>query len=276
MTMRRKVLGLAFAALAALPLATIAKADTVQNLSSESVIESIKNRGVIKIGLALFKPWSMRDKKGELIGFEPDVGRKLAEDMGVDVEFIPTAWDGIIPALVGNKFDIIISGMSRTPARNLTVNFSVPYAFSGSRVLANKEKTEGMSFEDYNDPSITFAARRGAHTANAIQQLFPKATLLQFDEESAANQEVLNGNAHATMVSDPTPAIEMRKNPDVLWTPFEETYLATGESFAYRKGDPDATNFFNNWIEIHMANGWLKQRSDYWFRSFEWEDQVSQ
>ena len=66
---------------------------TRQALSSESVIETIKKRGVLKIGLSLFKPWSMRDKKGELIGFELDVGRKLAKDMGVEVEFVPTAWD---------------------------------------------------------------------------------------------------------------------------------------------------------------------------------------
>ncbi len=42
----------------------------------------------------------MRDVNGELIGFELDVGRELAKDMGVDVEFVPTAWDGIIPQLV--------------------------------------------------------------------------------------------------------------------------------------------------------------------------------
>ncbi len=82
---------------------------TRQALSSESVIETIKKRGVIKIGLSLFKPWSMRNKKGELVGFELDVGRQLAKDMGVEVEFIPTSWDGIIPALVSGKFDAIIS-----------------------------------------------------------------------------------------------------------------------------------------------------------------------
>jgi len=89
-----------------------------KELSSESVIEAIKKRGAIKIGLSIFKPWSMRDKDGELIGFELDVGKKLADDMGVDAEFIPTAWDGIIPALVAGKFDVIISGMTTTPHKN--------------------------------------------------------------------------------------------------------------------------------------------------------------
>jgi len=132
-----------------------------QSVSADSVIETIKKRGAIKIGLSIFKPWSMRDKNGELIGFELDVGAKLAEDMGVDAEFIPTAWDGIIPALVSGKFDVIISGMTTTPQRNLTINFTDPYAYSGLTILANTEMTEGLAIEDYNSSDITFAARRG-------------------------------------------------------------------------------------------------------------------
>ena len=92
----------------------------------------------------------MRDKNGDLIGFELDVGRQLAEDMGVEVEFIPTSWDGIIPALVSGNFDVIISGMTVTPKRNLTVNFSMPYAYSGMTILANTAMTKGMALEDYN------------------------------------------------------------------------------------------------------------------------------
>ena len=79
----------------------------------------------------------MRDKEGKLIGFEIDVATKVAADMGVDVEFVPTAWSGIIPALIAKKFDVIIGGMSITPQRNLTVNFTQPYAHSGQQMAAN-------------------------------------------------------------------------------------------------------------------------------------------
>jgi polar amino acid transport system substrate-binding protein len=81
------------------------------------------------VGLSTFVPWAMRAKSGELIGFEIDVARKLAEDMGVEVEFQPTAFDGIIPALIAKKFDLIITGMALKPKRNLQVNFSRPYAY---------------------------------------------------------------------------------------------------------------------------------------------------
>jgi len=278
---RRKImanmLGLAFAAVTSTVMTLPAMAQsTTQTLSSESVIETIKKDGVIRIGLSIFTPWSMRDLNGELIGFELDVGRKLAEDMGVDVEFVPTAWDGIIPQLVSGNFDVIISGMSITAQRNLTVNFSDPYAFSGLTVMSNTSMTDGFSLEDYNSADVTFAARRGATPATVIAQLFPEATLLLFDEDGAATQEVLNGNAHATMAAEPTPSIEARRYPDTLSVPFDQTFLATGEAFALRKGDPDALNFFNNWISVNTANGWLKDRNDYWFKGNDWEDQVAQ
>ena len=268
------MLGLAFAmTMGAVP--SFAQSAT-QELSQESVIEKIKQDGVLRVGLSVFTPWSMRDRNGELIGFELDVGRALAKDMGVDVEFIPTAWDGIIPQLVSGNFDVIISGMSITPERNLTVNFTSPYAFSGLTILANKALTDGFSLEDYNSPDVTFAARRGATPATVIAELFPEAKLLLFDEEAAAVQEVLNGNANATMYAEPAPSIEVRRYPDKLHVPFDQNFLATGEGFALRKGDPDALNFFNNWIAVRTASGWLKERNDYWFKGDEWQDQVPQ
>jgi len=265
------------ASAAAMALALPASAQsTQQSLSSDSVIESIKENGVIKIGLSIFRPWSMRNLDGDLVGFELDVGRELAKDMGVEVEFVPTSWDGIIPALVSGKFDVIISGMSITPQRNLTVAFSDPYAYSGMTILANKSMTEGFTLEDYNSPDVTFAARRGATPVAVIQSMFPQAELLMFDEDGASTQEVLNGNAHATMASEPTPSEEARRYSDTLYVPFNETFQAGGEAFAFRKGDPDAENYFNNWIGVKTRTGWLKERHDYWFRGDDWKDDVAE
>lgn len=273
---RRKILIslLGLFVLGSVALPAIAQS-TQQKIASDSVIEKIKKRGVIKIGLSVFVPWSMRDKKGDLIGFELDVGRQLAKDMGVDVEFVPTAWDGIIPALLSGKFDVIISGMSITTKRNLTVNFSDPYAYTGMKLLANQKMTKGFSEEDFNNPDVTFAARRGATPVAAIKKNFPKAKLLQFDEDSASTQEVLNGHVHATMISEPVPSREVRTYPDVLYIPFDKTYAAAGSGFAYKKGDPDASNFFNAWIAAKWRDGWLKARNDYWFTTDEWEDQIA-
>ena len=277
MKLHRRLFGFGLAAVAAASLALPASAQsTTQGLTSESVIETIKQDGVIRIGLSLFVPWSMRDKNGDLIGVELDVGRKLAEDMGVEVEFVPTAWDGIIPALVSGNFDVIISGMSVTAQRNLTINFTNPYAYSGLAILANKELTAGMSMADLNSPDVTFTARRGATPAVVIAENFPEANLLLFDEDGASAQEVLNGNAHATMASQPTPNREAGRNPETLVVMEGELFDPRGEGFALRKGDPDAINFFNNWIAQQWRSGWLEERHNYWFATEEWADQVAQ
>jgi polar amino acid transport system substrate-binding protein len=277
MTITRRLFGAALGAAMAAGVALPAAAQSAsQALISDSVITQIQEEGVIRIGLSLFVPWSMRDVNGDLIGFELDVGRQLAEDMGVEVEFVPTAWDGIIPALLAGNFDVIISGMSVTAQRNLTVNFTDPYAFSGLAILANREMTAGMSLEDLNSPDVIFSARRGATPAVVIADRFPEAQLLLFDEDGAAAQEVLNGNAHATMASQPSPNREAGRHPDVLYVPFDQLFDPRGEGFAVRRGDPDALNYFNNWIAQQWRSGWLQERHDYWFATEDWADQVAQ
>lgn len=248
-----------------------------QRLAADSVLETIKKRGAIKIGLSTFVPWAMRNKNGELIGYEIDVAKQLAEDMKVKAEFVPTAWDGIIPALLAGKFDLIIGGMTITPERNLTVNFTLPYANSGTHLVAHKVLAAGFTtLENFNSPDVVVTARRGATPATAAKRLLPKATLRQFDEDALALQEVLNGKAHAFITSTPTPAFEALKHPDTLFLPIPEPFVQGAEGFALRKGDPDALNFFNNWILLRQQDGWLKERHDYWFKTRDWANQVSE
>ncbi len=245
-----------------------------QELAAESVLEDIKKRGTLMVGMSTFVPWAMRDKQGNLIGFEIDVATKVAEDMGVQVEFVPTAWSGIIPALIARKFDVIIGGMSITPQRNLTVNFTAPYAHSGQQMVANIELAEGFAVEDFNSSDVTIACRRGATPCNAAQNLFPKASLARFDDDAQAFQEVVNGNAHAMISSAPKPRFWMSNYPGKLFMPTEDNLTTGDEAFALRKGDPDALNFFSNWITVNTSNGWLKERHDFWFRTQTWADQV--
>ena len=122
-----------------LAMAGLASAASIrQQLTAESTIEQIIKRGVLRVGMDIFQPWAMKDKNGKLIGFEIDVATRLANDLGVKVEFVPTAWSGIIPALLTGKFDVIIGGMGITPQRSLKVNFSIPYDYSGMSLVAHR------------------------------------------------------------------------------------------------------------------------------------------
>ncbi len=81
----------------------------------DSVIEEVQDRGTLRVGLGLFEPWSACNADGELIGFEIDVATKVAEDMGVEIEFARTNWTYIISELIAEEFDVIISGMTILP-----------------------------------------------------------------------------------------------------------------------------------------------------------------
>ena len=256
----------------------VASADSArQSLSSDSVLEQIKKRGTLRIGLSTFVPWAMRDKKGDLIGFEIDVGKRVAADMGVEVEHIPTAWDGIIPALLAGKFDVIISGMSITMKRNLTVNFTHPYANTGYILVASTamaQKKGLKTLEDYNSSDITIATRRASTGAIAAQKNFPKAKLIYFDDGTMGIQETANGKVDATTSTPPKAAYDIEKRPGKLFVVDKTLMSPTREAFAVRKGDPDVLNWFNNWIDNVKASGWLQERHAYWFTTREWADQL--
>jgi polar amino acid transport system substrate-binding protein len=256
--------------------AAVAHGAEIQNrLVDESTVEQVIKRGVLKVGMSTFVPWAMQDKKGELIGFEIDVAKRLAKDMGVSVEFVPTKWAGIIPALLTGKFDVIIGGMTIVPERNLKVNFSIPYDYSGQSMVAHQKLAAGYkSLNDFNRPDVTIAARLGSTAVVAAKKYMPKAKLVMFDDESQAYQEVINGKAHAVVGSAPTPAFQALKYPETLFLPLSDTFTKEPIGFAVRKGDFDTVNFFNNWITVVEAEGWLKEIKHYWFETKQWESQV--
>ena len=246
-----------------------------QKLTGESTLEQVLKRKTLRVGMSTFVPWAVKDKTGKLVGFEIDVANRLAEDMGVKVEFVPTSWDGIIPALLSGKFDVIIGGMGILPSRNLKVNFTIPYDTSGMSLVASKELAGSFkTLQDFNRPEVILAVRLGATPVAAAQKFMPKAQLTKFDDESKAIQELLNGKAHAVIASAPMPAYQALKYPDKLFLPLKETFTKEPIGFALKKGDVDTLNYFNNWITVRQAAGWLAERKHYWFETTEWESLV--
>ena len=251
-------------------------ADVRQELVQQSTLEQVVNKNRLRVGFSTFVPWAMKDKTGGYTGFEIEVAKQLAEDMGVEVQFVPTKWSGIIPALLTGKFDIIIGGMGITPARNLKVNFSTPYEFSGMSLVASQQLAAGKSgIEAFNDPQMTIVARIGTTAAAAAKKYLPKAQLRLFDDEGQALQEVLNKRAAAMVSSQPFPEFQSLKYADKLFLPLDgDTFTKEPIGFAIRKGDADFLNYLNNWILVRNADDWLQERYNYWFTTRDWKAQV--
>jgi len=251
--------------------ATAATALIRPAFAATTLIDEIKARGTLRAGLSTFVPWAMRDKTGKLIGYELDVGTRLASDLGVKYEPMPTAWDGIIPALLAGSFDLIIGGMTVTPAREQSVDFTEAYSFTGVAIVASKKVAPGLtSLDAFNKPSLTVVARRGTPAATLAQEKLPLATLRQFDDDAPALQEVLNGNAAAWLTSAPKPAFAAVDHPDALYLPVEKPLTAQRDAMAMRKGEPATMAVINQWIAARKADGFLAERFHYWFEQRSW------
>jgi len=271
----RLALTLVAASLALLFAATAASAATRVDLAKESTLEQVLQRGVLRVGFSTFVPWAMQDKRGEFVGFEIDVARRLAQDMGVKVQFEPTQWSGIIPALLSGKFDVIIGGMGIQPQRGLKVNFTIPYEYSGMSLVASKKLAGKLkTLAEFNQPNIILAIRQGTTAVEAAKKHLPKAQVKYFDNEAQTIQEVLNGRAHAVVASEPFPAFQALRNPAQLFLPVAKAFTREPIAFAVRKGDPDFVNFLDGWIRVVSDEGWLTERHDYWFRGDAWKGQV--
>jgi polar amino acid transport system substrate-binding protein len=253
--------------------ASISAGEIQRKLAAESAIEQVAKRGAIKVGMDVFVPWAMKDKKGELIGFEIDIAKKLAADMGVKVEFVPTKWSGILPALITGKFDVLIGGMTITTQRNLKINFTRPYYYTEQGLMAHKKKAAGFKVSDFNSPDVTIAARLGSTAAVAAKQQFPKAKLRLFDDEPAAVQELRNGNVHAMVSAQPLPSSTALDYPDTIMV-YDEVMMLEAIGIGIRKGDSDTLNLINNWIEINRNNGWIQGKYAYWFKSKDWKSLI--
>ena len=157
----------------------------------------------------------------------------------------------------------------------MKVNFTIPYDNSGMGIVAHNKRARGFTrLSDFDRPKVVIAARLGSTAEMAAKKTMPRAQLRLFDDESQVIQEVLSGRVHALVASAPLPAFLAVENPDTLFLPIEENFTREPIGFAVRKGDVDTLNYFNNWIRVVEAEGWLMERKKYWFGTKAWESLV--
>ena len=237
----------------------------------QSTLNKILKNKVLRVGLeAGYMPFELKDKSGNIVGFDVDIAKMMAEDMGVKLELVNTAWDGIIPALLTDKFDIIMSGMTITPQRNLQVNFCDPYIVVGQTIFVKKD-LEGKitSYKDLDDPKYTIATKLGVTADYASKKYKGKANIKLYETEQEGAMEVLNGKADAFVYDLPYNAIFYAQNKEKLGF-IDEPFTYEPLAWAVRKGDPDFVNFLNNYLAQIKGDGRYQATYDKWFGSTDW------
>lgn len=246
------------------------------DLIKQSALEKILAKGELRVGFeAGYIPLEMTDKNGNFIGFDIDMAKEMAKAMGVKFVPVNTEWDGIIPGLQSDKYDIIMSGMTITQERNLKISFAEPNLVIGQTALVNK-KHEGKikSYKELNDPKFTVTSKLGTTGEQAVKRLIPKATYKSFQTENEAALEVLNGKADAFVYDLPYCVDFMADQGKGKLLFLDQPFTYEPLAWAINKGDPDFLNWLNNFLRQIKNDGRYDAIHTKWFKSFDWKKDV--
>lgn len=234
-------------------------------------LATIRRRGRLRVGVATSTPWVVRDKNGELIGFSIDLSKKLAEEMGVQLEIVPTSWPHIIDDLLDNHFDVIASGLWITPTRALVVNYSQATSMGAVSLIAGRKLAGSLTrAADFNQPQVSIVVNAGTEMEEAAARRFPNARLVKVGIDDDPLAPVLDGKAHGAVIMSPMARLTVATSQNALFQPEGSELVSASAALAVRKGDPDFLNFLDAWLTYHRETGWTRERLAYWFESTEW------
>lgn len=245
-------------------------ADT--DLAKNSTLQSILKAGKLRVGMEPgYMPFEMQDKQSRIVGFDVDMARIMAQEMGVELELVPTAWDGIIGSLLTDKFDIIMSGMTITQQRNLKVSFANPYIIVGQTILLRKD-LEGTvkSYKDLNDPKYTVTSKLGTTGEQAVKGLIPRAKYKSFETEPEAALEVINGKADAFVYDLPYCVVFYGQKGQGKLVFLDEPFTYEPLGWAIKQGDPDFINWLNHFLAQIQGDGRYEKVYSKWITGTEW------
>ncbi|MFA7164472.1 MAG: transporter substrate-binding domain-containing protein [Desulfoplanes sp.] len=247
-----------------------------QAFAAASALDTIQQNGELRIGFdSGYIPFEMTSKQGKFIGFDIDLGKAMAKAMKVKFVPVNTDFDGIIPALLTNKFDIIISGLTLTQERNMQINFPDPYFYSGQAVLMNsKHAGKITSYKQFNDPKYKVVSKLGTTGEMAVKRLLPKAQYKSFEKEADAALEVMNGNADAYVYDFPVLKQIMQKQGSNNLVMLDKPFTYEPLAFGIKRGDPDFLNWLDNFMLQVRNDGTYDRIYKKWFESNAWYKDV--
>lgn len=238
-------------------------------------LTEIQKRGVLRVGVSEFAPWTFVNRGGQLEGFEIDNGRELASDLGVKVEFKTYALDELLAAVDRGEIDVIAAGLAITPARALKVEFSNPYFESGTAYVTHRKLAPGVRFPgDLNKKGYVVAVVADTFSVGLAAELFDAATVKTFPDSVSAEKELLAGRVHGYFTSLPEAEMLITRNGDLLDFPSPRPLVGSVAGFAVKRGNQALLNFLNSWIAAHLADRMLPTSYKHWFGNFDWIQHV--
>ena len=230
------------------------------NVLAESKLDTIKKNGELRVGTTGdWDPMSVKDPAtNKYKGFDIDVMKKLAKDMGVKVKFVPTDWKTIVSGIAADRYDISTS-VTKTPKRAEVAGFTETYYKYGTVPLVLKKNLKKFStWDSLNNPEVTIATTLGTSQEEKAKEFFPKSKLKSIEAPARDFQEVLAGRADGHITSSTEANTLVIKYPQLAIVQDGEknpAYLA----MMVPKDDKVWNDYVSKWIKDNQSSGFFKK-----------------
>lgn len=244
--------------------ATEAGSDSAE--AADDQLAQIKAKGEIVVAMeGTWSPWTYHDENDELVGYDVEVAKAIAEKLGVKATFVEGEWDGLFAGMDAGRYDIVVNGVDITEERAQKYNFTEPYAYNRTAIIIKDDNDDIQSFEDLN----------GKHTANTISSTYAElaekygADVTGVDDLNQTFELLLSGRIDATLNAELTYYDYMKAHPDAKIKIAALTDDASEVAIPLRKGaaSDNLRAAINQALEELRADGTLSELSVKYFGS---------
>ena len=240
------------------------------------VIDRILQRGELRVGTTGTQPpLTATTKSGTIIGFDADLAAAFAKDMNVKLTLVPLQFSDLLAKLEAGDVDMVLSGLTMTPQRNLHVAFVGPYLVSGMSILT-REKTLARlrRAEEIDTPKVTLAALRGSTAEKFAQETVPKAKLVLVNTLDDGVALVRKGKVDALLADHPFCVVTVYRYRDDHFATLETPFTFEPLGIALPPNDPLLMNWAQNALADLDDSGVLLDTMYKWFEEDAWVEQL--
>ena len=183
-----------------------------------AIVDKIRENGKLRAGIAVAPPWLLQNPAtNEYFGPAIDVGKKLAEDLGVPIEFVDSGWDVMVAGIQADKFDMAIAPLFASPKRKEVIDF-VTYTSAGTCYFVKKGYDKVKTLDDLNNPDITTVTYTGTGNEEGFKTKYPKAGIRSIIAPPGSQppyEEILTGRGDVGIIDSPMAIVIEEKYPDL-------------------------------------------------------------
>jgi len=240
------------------------------------VFDKILKKGELVVGTSGDQvPLSAKTKTGKIIGLDADIATLMAGAMGVKLKLVAIPFPNLLPALEAGKIDMILSGMTITPRRNLKVVFVGPYYVSGKGILTKMATVAAMQDpERMNQPDLRVVTLAGSTSALFAQQALSKAKKKSTRTLDEALEMIMKGTADALIADYPYCVVTAFRHKDKGLIAGKAPFTFEPMGVALPGEDVLLINWVENFLRGFQGTGLMKELQKRWFNPGPWMEKL--